>query len=297
MIEAASPGTGTPDHRQTAPYGNLHIYYLGGRPGAGLARLGRDFIGNWQEEDCAFLFFSRPAPEAVAQLVAENSGLRLLDQFQMTYDEWQGGGWSAFRVGPLAIVPAWEPAGPCADAEAPTIRLDPGVVFGTGAHPTTRDCLEAIVWACREHAGQSALDLGTGTGLLALAAARLGYRRVLAVDLNHLAVRTARDNVRRNALTDRILTVQGRAEAFVSTPCDLMIANIHYDVMRGLIAAPGFLQKRRFILSGLLRSEVREVLYQLKKMPVTIANQWERDGIWHTLYGRIDTAAAPVTAG
>ncbi len=89
------------------------------------------------------------------------------------------------------------------------------MVFGTGTHATTRDCLEALELAFNSHHIESVLDLGTGTGLLALAAARLGCKYILAVDINLLAARTTQRNIRLNQLDDKILAVQGRAEDFV----------------------------------------------------------------------------------
>ena len=165
------------------------------------------------------------------------------------------------------------------------LLLDPGVVFGNGTHPTTRDCLEALELAFRVRGVETVLDLGTGTGLLALAAGKLGCRRCLALDFNHLAARTAYDNVRLNGLEKTVLVCQGRAEEHISTPADLLVANIHFDVMRRLVHSDGFLSKKAFILSGLLRSEARQVADDLSRMPLEIIQRWERDDIWHTFYG------------
>ncbi|MCK7509745.1 MAG: 50S ribosomal protein L11 methyltransferase [Desulfobacterales bacterium] len=99
---------------------------------------------------------------------------------------------------------------PCIDPL--TLVLDPGVVFGAGNHPTTRDCLLAIDRAAAEARFETVLDLGTGTGILALAAARRLGARVAAVDLSPAAVRTAAGNVARNGLAGRVLVALGRAE-------------------------------------------------------------------------------------
>jgi ribosomal protein L11 methyltransferase len=123
---------------------------------------------------------------------------------------------------------------------------------------------------------------------LSLAAALLGSNRVLAVDLNFLAAKTTARNVQLNQLEDRVMTVQGNAEDFIAYPADLIIANIHYDVMRRLIQAKGFLEKKRFIFSGLLRSEAKDIADSLARHPVKIIKQWNRDGIWHTFYGEMD---------
>lgn len=168
------------------------------------------------------------------------------------------------------------------------IVLDPGLVFGTGTHPTTRDCLEALELAGLSIHFQTVLDLGTGTGLLALAAARLGAERTVGVDLNLLAARTAARNVRLNQLEKRVVIAQGRAEDMIAYPADLVIANIHYDVMRRLIGTGGFLAKKHFILSGLMRSEAKDIAAGLARHPVKILRQWTHDGIWHTFYGKTE---------
>jgi ribosomal protein L11 methyltransferase len=132
---------------------------------------------------------------------------------------------------------------------------------------------------------QTALDLGTGTGLLALATARLGCPKVLATDLTLLACQTAQKNVRLNGLTDRILVAQGDAEKFIDFTSDLVVSNIHYDVMKNLVRSTGFLNKKRFILSGLMRSEAARIESILADLPVEIVCRWDQNGIWHTFYG------------
>ena len=124
----------------------------------------------------------------------------------------------------------------------------------------------------------------------------LGCHTILAVDNNYLAVQTARRNIRLNQLQDRILAVQGMAENCIDISADLMIANIHYDVMRHLIASPGFMAKKYFILSGLLRSQAEDVELYLDNCSVDILNSWSPDGIWHTFLGTtITNNALPVT--
>lgn len=280
-----------PAHPNTPPFEDLYIYYLQGRPGDGRDLFpGPGFIGNWQEAETAFLFFDRPALDRVERMVQTHSEIDLLDHFHMRYDEWQGGGMAVFQEGRFTVRPAW--AGPEAGYESDhTLLLDPGVVFGAGAHPTTRDCLGLLDDLFQRERIESALDLGTGTGLLALGAARLGCGRTLAVDLNRLSVETARKNIRLNGMDGAVLAVQGRAEAMIGCPADLVIANIHYDVMKDLIRAPSFLEKRWFILSGLLRSEAGAVETALAGMPVEILEKRTRDHIWSTYLGTTPGAA------
>jgi ribosomal protein L11 methyltransferase len=145
--------------------------------------------------------------------------------------------------------------------------------------------LKAIEWVFRKQLPQSTLDLGTGTGLLALAAARLGCKKILAVDINYLATTTAYHNIRLNHMQDRIAVVQGKAEDMIALRADMVIANIHYDVLQRLISSEGFRGKKWFVLSGLMRDQARAVASQLMQRSSTIRNQWVQDDIWHTLCG------------
>ena len=120
---------------------------------------------------------------------------------------------------------------------------------------------------------------------LALAAAKLGCERIIAVDYNYLAARTARQNVALNPLDDRILVVNGRAEEHTAIATDLLVANIHFDVMKDLVRTEGFLRQKWFILSGLLGSEAEKILEFLATQPVLILKRWNQDDIWHTILG------------
>jgi ribosomal protein L11 methyltransferase len=105
----------------------------------------------------------------------------------------------------LTIKPTWETYEP-EDPEELIIELDPGMAFGTGTHPTTSLCLRTLE---REVVpGDDVIDVGTGSGVLAIAAAKLGARRVLALDLDPVAVSSATENVRLNGLADRIAVVE-----------------------------------------------------------------------------------------
>ena len=272
------------------PYQELFIYYLKGRLKADGKTLPDNCIGNWEEEDDSFLFFSRPAFEQVENLLSRQPQLSYIDSYHMPYDQWLGEVFSTFEHGKFRVIPPWEGSRERNNTNGAklSILLDPGLVFGTGTHPTTRDCLDALELAAGSKKFNTVLDLGTGTGLLALAAAKLGNKGVVAVDLNLLAAKTAERNVRLNHLQHRVVTVQGRAEDIIAYPADLVIDNIHYDVMRRLVNERSFFTKKRFILSGLLRSEARDIANILARHPVTILKQWTHEGIWYTFYGRIE---------
>lgn len=272
------------DPTDRAHYDRLFIYYLSGRPNQEPTDC-EAYIGTWQEEDSAFFFFHQKADSVVHRIVSSQPGLTWIDSFEMSYDQWQGETLGRRELGGFVIVPGWEAESVGKRTHPNEIRMDPGVVFGNGAHPTTQDCLEAITLAIQREPLSSAVDLGTGTGILALAAWKQGMRPIVAVDVNRLAIRTAAANFRLNGSHNDILPLHARAEDCMNLDVDLLIANIHFSVMKTLLESPGFVRKRQFVLSGLLRSEVRYIEDMLSRLPVTVLNEWQRDGIWHTLWG------------
>ncbi|MGW8194979.1 MAG: 50S ribosomal protein L11 methyltransferase [Desulforhopalus sp.] len=261
----------------------LFIYYIEGVVPAHQVIEADCFVGNWVEDDFSFLFFTKPSKAKVLEILAEFPGLKLLDEYQMTYSQWQGGVIEPIRIGRFLLNPPWIKASP-GDSDV-AITLDSGVVFGNGTHPTTQACLEAIDIACAGNKVKTMLDLGTGTGVLALAAANLGCEKILAVDYNYLASRTAAVNVALNNLKDTILVINGRAEEHTAVATDLLVANIHYQVMKDLVRSDGFLEQKWFVLSGLLRSEAEKIQQFLKTQPVLILKRWTQDDIWHTILG------------
>ena len=266
-----------------SPDSLLHIYYLTGTLPRGERIRRPDFLGNWQEDESSFLFFLREADELVNGLINQYPQLVLEDTYRMTYAEWQSGSIDPVRIGRFLIRPPWDNS-PAGKGEL-AITLNAGVVFGNGTHPTTRDCLEAMEIACMGGKVKTMYDLGTGTGVLALAGARLGCTHCLALDFNELAARTARINVELNSLKDNILVVHGRAEELLVAPSDLLVANIHYAVMKELVRSDGFLRQKWFILSGLMHSEAREIIDHLNTLPVVLLKHVAQNGVWHTLLG------------
>jgi ribosomal protein L11 methyltransferase len=152
----------------------------------------------------------------------------------------------------LVIVPSWRAYTP--QPGEVILQLDPGMAFGTGVHPTTRLCLRLLErWL---PPASAVLDLGTGSGILALAAAKLGAARVLAYDLDPTAVRVASENVARNAVADRVSVALGGIERVPAHErFALALANINLRVLREVLPdlaarlAPG----GAAILSGVLR--------------------------------------------
>jgi ribosomal protein L11 methyltransferase len=128
------------------------------------------------------------------------------------------------RVGPLEIQPAHWRKPPASGHVA--VRLDAGMAFGSGEHPTTQLCLRALARGVR---GARVIDVGTGSGILAIAAARLGAARVLALDTDPVAVEVARANVRRNGVGRRVRVRRGDGARDVRARADLVLANLTAD--------------------------------------------------------------------
>jgi ribosomal protein L11 methyltransferase len=280
-------GSDRPEAIVGGPDEELYIYYLKGRVAPEMDLSAPGFIGNWEEDGFSFLFYSQACRKRIAALLAAQPQLEMIDAYQMPYAEWLGERPVSYRVGRFDIVPVWEIERNENDAGEDLHRLilDPGVVFGSGTHATTRDCLRALEIVYAEEDPQSVIDLGSGTGVLSLAATALGSRSTLAVDNNLLAVHTAARNFRMNGMADRILAVQGRAEVFIEHPAVLLLANIHFDVMRRLVRSAGFLQKKWFVLSGLMRSQAGSIEEQLVRVGSIIRQQWIGEDLWHTILG------------
>jgi ribosomal protein L11 methyltransferase len=164
------------------------------------------------------------------------------------------------------LCPVWEDPAP--GPGEMVIRMEPGLAFGSGYHPTSRLCLELLRRVFQEDPPRDVLDLGTGTGILSLAALSLGARRVVAVEYNELAVRTAARNVRHNHREGKILLIQGDARDFAHLPGDLALANIHLDVLLDLIKIPEFLTRKWYIFSGVLGTQMESFRQALAATPL-----------------------------
>jgi ribosomal protein L11 methyltransferase len=166
------------------------------------------------------------------------------------------------RVPALHVRPPWESAS--AGSEAREIVIDPGQAFGTGGHATTRLCLELLLeLAALRGAGGGLLDVGTGSGVLAIAAAQLGYAPVLALDHDRLSVLAAIENAAVNGVTIEVRRFDLRREplldvASASPPTTTMLANLLRPLLLDLAIAIDR-PPRDLIVSGLLCAEVDEV--------------------------------------
>ncbi|NTV14878.1 MAG: methyltransferase [Desulfobulbaceae bacterium] len=218
-----------------------------------------DLIGVWLEDGSPILFFHQGKDELIARLCREHQ-CHVIYQADLDYADWESGqDIGPFAVGGLTVAPVWE-SGPA------DIRLDPSVIFGTGFHPSTRLCLETLSKYCRtpELTINTMLDLGSGTGLLAIAAAKLGVREITAIDHNPLACEVARRNVALNHCTGQIQVSQGdlRRET-PDTKVDLVVANLYPTLLAELFARPSFWQGKLYLISGFIPAMEEELLAAL----------------------------------
>ena len=190
------------------------------------------------------------------------------------------------RIGQHVVIrPSWREY--ASEPKDVVIQLDPGMAFGTGLHPTTQMCLVALEELTRPEA--TVLDLGTGSGILAIAAARLGAGRVLAVDNDPVAVKTARGNVVTNGVQEAVSVVCGSL-ADVPGCYHLVVVNILAKVIvemmqEGLAnrVRPG----GRLITAGIIADQEPEVVVALEQKGLALVER-RQTGDWVCLVAEQD---------
>jgi len=158
----------------------------------------------------------------------------------------------------FAIVPSWEDYNPVSTDEL-IIELDPGMAFGTGTHPTTVMCLQALEKNVKSN--DYVIDVGTGSGVLAIGAAKLGAGHVHALDLDEVAVRAAKENVQLNHTDHAIDVVQGNLLDTVTKPGDIVVANILAEIIMTFTDDAYQIVKNggKFITSGIIEAKKEDV--------------------------------------
>lgn len=168
------------------------------------------------------------------------------------------------------------------------IDIDPQMAFGTGEHATTRGCLRLLDDVLKP--GDRVVDVGSGSAILAIAAARLGAREVIAVEYDPDANLNARENLEGNGVEDRVQIVEQMADAALldeSGPFDLVLANILSGVIRPLLpafhAALGGTPEGRLIVSGILRTEAPLVVHDAEAAGFRLVEIDEEEEWWSAL--------------
>ena len=221
---------------------------------------GSESMPLWQHSRVVALFAAADdlvgsvAAAAQAAGIVELPGIAIEDVAEQNWVHLTQSQFEPIRINHrLWIVPSWHDA---PDPSALNLCLDPGMAFGTGSHPTTRLCLD---WLCeRVRGGESVLDYGCGSGILAIAAAKLGAGRVLGVDIDESALTAAGDNAGRNGAGIELR----HSQAPLEESFELIVANILTNPLCLLapVLAARLAPAGRIALSGVLASQSEKVV-------------------------------------
>ncbi|HHT07438.1 MAG: 50S ribosomal protein L11 methyltransferase [Christensenellales bacterium] len=252
---------------------------------------GEDMKAKMPEEATVKAWFKSPedalqaqsAVQSLKNLAGFDAGSLAFSQTQVRDEDWAEN-WKQYykpmRVGKRLIIrPMWE-----AYEQEPgdlVIDMDPGMAFGTGNHETTRLCMAMIE---KHYHGGRALDIGTGSGILAITLAKLGAQNVTAVDIDPIAVSAARENVARNQLGETIRVLQGDLAKDVSGQHEFICANILADVIISLRDAlpPLLAQDGLFLASGIIKDREQDVLRAYKEAGYVLIDRLA-EGEWVAL--------------
>lgn len=177
----------------------------------------------------------------------------------------------------VVIKPSWEEY--TSEKDEVIIEMDPGMAFGTGTHETTRMC--ALLLEKYIKAGDEVIDVGCGTGILSIIAAKLGARHVDAVDIDEVAVRVTKENCMLNGVSESVAAVKGILSDVEKKSYDVMVANIIANVIIDISPlVPSYLKKGGLLItSGIIRERKQEVLEAYQKLGYVCETE-EEMGEW-----------------
>lgn len=242
-------------------------------------------------------FDSAPDVEKLRQNILNNLRLIDLPDFALRrveastiadqdwMSEWKKG-WEPMLIGEkLVIAPSWK-LDQVGQTDRVIIQIDPGMAFGTGTHETTRGCLELLEkhWPPASESA-SLLDVGTGTGILAIAAIKLQPgARVTAFDVDPEAIEVARENAEINQVADDIEIEVNKLSSYAGQEFDVVLANLTADVIIPLAADfPAAMKPQgTLIVSGILREQGEDVIAALKAQQFELIES-KPDGEWVTM--------------
>ena len=245
----------------------------------------------WFEPDSGFADRMGALRSRMAELRALETGFDIgsleIDTLNVRDEDWSEVWkqfYKPFKAGKsLVVKPTWEPYE--AQEGDRIIEIDPGMAFGSGTHETTGMCLELLEETLQ--GGETVSDVDTGSGILAIGAAMLGAKDILAIDIDPTAVKVAQENIEHNHLTDRIVAIEGNLLDKTDSSCDLCVANIIADVIcffaKPLTAhiVPG----GKFICSGIIKEREGDVHNALIEAGYEII-EIRRKGEWVAMLSR-----------
>jgi len=245
----------------------------------------------WFEPDSSFADRMSALGSRMNELRALETGFDLgtltIDTLNVRDEDWSEVWkqfYKPFRAGKnLVVKPTWEEY--TAQEGDRIIEIDPGMAFGSGTHETTGMCLELLEDALA--GGETVIDVGTGSGILAIGAAMLGAKDVLAIDIDPTAVKVAQENIEHNHLTHCITAIEGNLLDKTDMVCDLCVANIIADVIC-FFAKPltnHIVSGGKFICSGIIKEREQDVVDALNAAGYEIL-EIRRKGEWVAMLSR-----------
>ena len=170
----------------------------------------------------------------------------------------------------FVVVPNWDKYKATENEEI--INLDPGMAFGTGTHETTQLCANFLEKYCKEN--DIVIDVGTGSGILAIIAAKLGAREVIGIDLDPIAIKVAKENIHKNKVSDTVMIMEGDllSQFNLTDTVDIIVANILPDPIIALLPQAASLLKKNGILicSGIIQNAQSRIIEKLEENSFSI---------------------------
>lgn len=256
-------------------YDLVYIYEFEGNVSSRIpsVKADEDYIGFWKEANYSFLFFKE---EKKALLQKHFPPFR--SELVIRHEDWESGNsLDILRVGRLVLHPPWKL--PPSNDGIP-ICIDPGMAFGSGYHASTKGCLTLLDRLFQEFIPEKVVDLGTGTGILSIASLKMGSKFTYSLDYNNLSVETAKKNRSLNGVERDLLLWRGEAKDFLYLSADLLLANMHFQVIDAITDEELFYTKKYYLLSGLLGQEGYLLEEKLKKR-LTLLDSY-KENFWFT---------------
>ena len=256
-----------------------------------------DFLreDNIEEENIITIYFDENETADVEVLREEMKGLHEVSNIEIEIvndEDWKDKWKENFKTQKISktivVKPSWETLNKCDfNEDVKVIEMDPGMAFGTGTHETTSMCIELLEeYGCER---KEILDVGTGTGILAIAAALLGAEHIDAVDIDTDAVSVAKENVTNNKQEDKINVMEGDLTKGLAVKADIVVANLISSLVIYLAKSVKEHMKNDgvFIVSGILIEQKKQVVEELAKEGLVLNNALEKND-WCALAFTID---------
>jgi ribosomal protein L11 methyltransferase len=256
-------------------YDLVYIYEFEGNVSSRipLVKADEDYLGFWKEASYSFLFFKK---EKKALMQKHFPPCR--SELVIRHEDWESGNsLDLLRVGRLILHPPWKHS---PVNEGIPICIDPGMAFGSGYHASTKGCLTLLDKLFQKFIPERVLDLGTGTGILSVACLKMGSKFTYSLDYNNLSIETAKKNRSLNGVEKSLHLWMGDAKDFLYLNADLLLANMHFQVIDAITDEDSFYSKKYYLLSGLLGQEGYQIEEKVRRRLTLLDSHQEN--FWFT---------------